>query len=235
MGMRKLFFLLFIFCRIFIYAQSEKTLERIFISIPDSFYAPLQRQLPDTLKITKGLRTFMMTDTTPVAENSFQPFSITAFDTLHQYMRLLAKTGDPEGMTAEISYWKKTDGKNLVMMSISYGDMCIEEQRYVYWWIDNGKTLTSISSNGIIPATISDGCIASSFYRKHKKAEKFAMPYELMHDDTTALLVMYPEFDYLFSCGEYFENDPWYGLTENDILKKQVALKWNGITFEIVP
>lgn len=209
------------------------TLKRLFVQIPDSFFLPLNRMLSQDVKNTVAWRREMI-DTIEVNDQySSTRFSITSFDTINCYIRLLAKTGEPEGMSGEIAYWNRNDGTRLVMMTINYDDMCVSEQHYRYFWIDNGMQLLPVNENEVFPSLSNADFISAKFLSKHKKANELEMPYMIKHADTGNSLEYAPAFDYLFLCGEYFEDDVWYGLEGEDIIKREIVLAWNGMKFQV--
>jgi hypothetical protein len=233
--MRKLFVLFFFsisFSSIAQHNSVKENLARIFLEIPDTFFSPLRRQLPDSIRLDKAMRKSLI-DTLQVIDHWHPPFHFTVFDTVNAYMKLLAKQGDPEGMSAEIAYWNRTDGTRLVMMTINYSDMCVHKQDYRYFWNDNGKALTPVNESEVFPPLSQKDFISVSFLKKHKKAATSAMPYLLTHADKDNTIAYEPAFDYLFSCGEYFKEDPWFGLNGDDIMVKEIILYWNGNKFEV--
>lgn len=232
--MRKLFVLFFLFFSFSTFAQHsvKENLARIFISIPDTFFSPLKSQQPDSIRIDKKRRQSLI-DTLQIIDHWHPPLHFTVFDTVHAYLKLLAKQGDPEGMSSEIAYWERADGTRLVMMTINFGDMCSYSQDYRYFWNDNGKQLTPVNESEVFPPLSQTDFISAAFLKKHKKANKAVMPYMVTHADSANTLTYEPAFDYLFSCGEYFEDDPWFGLNGDDIIRKEVILYWDGNKFSV--
>lgn len=233
--MRKLFVLFFLVFSLPAFAQGntvKENLSRIFISIPDTFFSPLEHQQPAGTHIDKTLRKSLI-DTLIVIDHWHPPLHFTVFDTVHAYLKLMAKTGDPEGMTSEIAYWDRTDGKRLVMMTINYSDMCVYKQDYKHFWIDDGKQLTPVNESEVLPPLSQNDFISAAFLKKHKKAVKAAMPYMILHSENENTISYEPAFDYLFSCGEYFESDPWFGLGGDDIVVKEKILYWDGNKFSV--
>jgi hypothetical protein len=233
--MRKLLVLFFLAFSFSVAAQSasvKENLARIFITIPDTFFAPLKRQLPDSIRIDKARRQSLI-DTLQIIDHWHLPLHFIVFDTVHAYMKLLAKQGDPEGMSSEIAYWTRTDGTRLVMMTINFSDMCVHEQEYRYFWNDDGKQLIPVNESEVFLSLSSTEFISAAFLKKHKKANKAAMPYMITHADNANTITYEPAFDYLFSCGEYFENDPWFGLDGDDIIRKEIILYWDGNKFSV--
>jgi hypothetical protein len=231
--MRKLLIVFFLAASFSAVAQEnsiKETLSRIFIEIPDTFFSPLKSQQPDSVRIDRTRRKSLV-DTLRVIDSWNPLLHFTVFDTINGYMRLLAKQGDPEGMWSEIACWNRNDSTRLVMMTINYGDMCIEEQRFRYFWIDDGKKLIPVNENELFPAFTNKDFISAKFLKRHKAARNSEMPYMLIHGENDHSLQYIPAFDYLFSCGEYFKEDPWYELTGTDIIKKEISLSWNGSRF----
>jgi hypothetical protein len=233
--MRKLLLIFFLFYSFSAFAQVhsvKENLARIFIEIPDTFFSPLERQLPDSVQIDRSLRKSMI-DTLEVIDQWDPVFHFTAFDTVYAYMRLISKVGEPEGMTSEIAYWDRTDGTRLVMMTINFGDMCTSEQPYRYFWIDNGTRLVPVNESEVFPPLSQTDFISPAFLKKHKKAARSVMPYMILHMPDANTITYEPAFDYLFDCGEYFEDDPWFGLDGGDILHREIILYWNGNQFAV--
>lgn len=233
--MRKLVVLFFLGFSFNAFAQEKsvkENLSRIFISIPDTFFSPLERQQPAGTHINQAMRKSLI-DTLAVIDHWHPPLHFAVFDTVHAYLKLVAKTGDPEGMSSEIAYWDRTDGKRLVMMTINYGDMCVYQQDYKHFWIDDGKQLTPVHESEVLPPLSQTDFISPSFLKKHKKAAKSVMPYMITHADSANTISYEPAFDYLFSCGEYFESDPWFGLNGDDIVVKEMILYWDGNKFGV--
>ncbi|HET6991303.1 MAG TPA: hypothetical protein VFJ43_08275 [Bacteroidia bacterium] len=233
--MIKYLFILFISFTIPLFSQNnpeKETLAKIFIEIPDTFFSELRHEQDDSIKIDKAMRRSMI-DTLNVTDEWNPVIHFTAFDTVNHYLKLLSKRGDPEGMWSEIAYWNRNDGNKLVMMTINYGDMCVEEQTHRYFWIYNGTQFTPVNESDVIPDIESSYCISETFLKKHKKAREAALPYRIAHtanEDNTSFTFS-PEFDYLFSCDDSFTDDAWYGLTGDDIIRKEIVLEWNGSKF----
>jgi hypothetical protein len=231
--MRSLLVLLLVIITIPSYAQnavSKATFTRIFVSIPDSCFISLAKQQPDSVVIDKKLRRELM-DSSEVKRSSEIFLYFHALDTLHGYLRLISKAGDPEGMYTDIACWDRTDGTRLVIMTVNYDDMCVSEQRARYFWIDNGTTLSPVNENEVLPPVAAGDCISASFLRKHKISKNAPVPNEITLNHDGKFIMFGPQFDYLFSCGESFEEDTWYGLDGKDITRRAITLSWNGTRF----
>jgi hypothetical protein len=210
----------------------KETLSKIFIQIPDSFFKPLEKELPDSVKFTRAFRKSMI-DSIYVSDNWTENPQFTVFDTVNCFLEMICKSGDPESLWTQIAFWNKKDGQKLVMMTINYSDMCVYEQNYTYFWNYDGEKFIAVNENVVLPDIRTEDCISASFLKKHKKVMKYVMPsrigFETYNDTTT--FNFSPEFYYLFSCGEYFTADVWYGLMEADIIRKEILLEWDGSKF----
>jgi hypothetical protein len=231
--MRKLLIVFFLVTSFSSVAQEnsvKETLSRIVIEIPDTFFSPLIKSKSDSALVDQSGRRSLL-DTLPVTTDWLPPLYFTVFDTVNCYLRLVVKSGEPEGMFAEIAYWKRDDGTRLVMMTVNFSDMCVYEQWHRYFWIDDGKKLVPVNESELFPAFTNNDFISAKFLKRHKAARNVEMPYMLIHGENDNSLHYIPAFDYLFSCDEYFKEDAWYGLTEVDIIKKEISLSWNKSRF----
>jgi hypothetical protein len=231
--MRSLLFFLLLISTFPSYAQnaiSKATFTRIFVSIPDSCFLSLATQQPDSVVIDKKLRQELM-DSSRVTTSWNTSLHFYTLDTLHGYLRLISKVGDPEGMYSDIACWNRTDGTRLVIMTVNYDDMCVSEQRYRYFWIDNGKELTPVKESEVLPAVYAKDCIKASFLKKHKISKDASLPNGIRLMSEGKFILYEPGFDYLFSCGDSFEEDLWFGLKGDDIIHREIIFNWNGTRF----
>ncbi|CAN5916700.1 hypothetical protein BH11BAC7_BH11BAC7_27580 [soil metagenome] len=231
--MRKLLTAFFLVLSASVIAQESSvkaTLSRIFIEIPDSCFSLLTHTLPDSITINKAGRKSLI-DTLQVIDTWYPVLHFTSFDTVHRYLWLLAKEGEPEGMTAQIAYWNCTDGTRLVMMTVNYSDICVLEQRARYFWIDNGIQLVPVKEAELFPSISNKKFIKAAFLKKHKTANKNKMPYMLLRGDNENAVSYVPALDYLFACADSFKDNSWYGLERKDFVRDELLLYWNGTRF----
>ena len=182
--MRKFLFLLLSSVTFHLVAQqagSKAALAKVFIAIPDSCFAPLKKYQPDSLVIDKKFRAALI-DTSVGREEWNPALHFVIIDTVRCYLKLLSKSGDPEGMWCEIAYRNKADGTLLVLMSVNYADMCIEEQQYFYCWTFDGKNLTSVNPHEILPDVKVSEVISHAFLKKHKELNNAAIPSMMLLD-----------------------------------------------------